>query len=405
MTIARHSTFTGAVRVRPDRQSASYDSYGRLRVTDPAVQYDARFINDLNPLTTATDTASGGTITRNTNTSSAELNVTTTDGSKALLQSKEYHHYVPGRTVQFYLAALFSSNSADRTQRLGAFSDDDGLFFEYEDSTLYVVTRTSVSGSPVDTRVAQSSWNIDPMDGTGPSGINLDPEKIQTYICQYQWHGTGTRTWGLAIENRIYYVHQEQTANVGGDPWSTSGDVPIRAEVINTATAANSATLKLQSMAVLTEGAEFSAIQSHAISASSERSIGDTTFEPLISVRLKSDYTRATLQIEKAPVISTSNDPIEVRILLNPTLTGASWTSAGTNAIFEYDEDATAVSGGEILDLFYLTEEGTNEASLTNTLLKVLADYSGTRDILTVAVKSVDTNASVTGGVVMREIF
>ena len=40
--------------------------------------------------------------------------------------------------------------------------------------TASFVLRSSTSGAPVEREVQQSEWNIDPFDGTGPSGITLD---------------------------------------------------------------------------------------------------------------------------------------------------------------------------------------------------------------------------------------
>lgn len=39
--------------------------------------------------------------------------------------------------------------------------------------------------------VNQSDWNIDPLDGTGPSNMTLDPTKGNVYAIRYQWLGFG----------------------------------------------------------------------------------------------------------------------------------------------------------------------------------------------------------------------
>ena len=36
-----------------------------------------------------------------------------------------------------------------------------------------IITKT------VDTKISQANWSVDPCDGTGPSGFNLDLKKIQ----------------------------------------------------------------------------------------------------------------------------------------------------------------------------------------------------------------------------------
>jgi len=391
--------------ISPDADSSTYDSFGRLRVSQPDVVFDVRFINDLAPLIVTTTTSMSGTVTRNAATSSADLNVTLVSGSRSLLQSKEYIQYIPGRTAQAYFAARFSANSANRKQRLGTFSDNDGLFFEYDNGVLYSVTRTSVSGSPVDTRVAQSSWNIDPMDGTGPSGITLNPENIQTYVIQYQWHGAGVRVWGLSINNRIIYTHKELSGTVTTNPWAKTGDFPLRGEVINTALAANSATLRIQSFVALNEGSSFTAVQSHAVSRNTDVSLNNSTFRPALSLRLKSSYNRAILEVDKIVAVSTSSDDLEVKIIINPTLVGASWVSAGTNSIAEYDVSSSSQSGGDVIGLFYIAGRTVSGNPTSDTLLKVLANYSGTSDILSITIRSVDNAAKARVGVTFKEKF
>ena len=391
--------------MRPDPLSATYDSFGKLQVVVPQVVYDVRFTNSLQPLVTTTNTANSGTVTLASEVSSAALNVTAANGSKALLQSREYIHFQPGRTSLFYLAGKFSDSSVNRKQRLGCFDNINGLFFEYENSVLYVVTRTGVFGPPVDTRIAQSSWNIDKMDGTGVSGITLNPELIQTYVIQTQGHGSGSRLWGFNIGNEVFFVHKEDSANVSGIPWAATGDFPCRGEIINTAGGGTSTSLFIQSFAALTGGESSTAAITHAVNRNSDASINNGTFSPIISLRLKAATNRGILRVIQIPVLSTSTDNLEVRVVLNPSLTGASWTSAGANSIAEFDTSATSQTGGDVIDFFYVLENGTSPVLELSSLVKLVSNYNGTADILTVAIRSADNSASARAAIVYKELF
>lgn len=63
--------------------------------------------------------------------------------------------------------------------------------------------------------VPQSSWNVDKMDGTGPSGANLDLTKSIIFQMQYQWLGFGGFTVFLEDPQttRFVPVHRFAQAN------------------------------------------------------------------------------------------------------------------------------------------------------------------------------------------------
>ena len=56
-------------------------------------------------------------------------------------------------------------------------------------------TQFAVVSKTIDTRISQSQWNLDKMDGTGPSGYNLDLSKMQMFFIDYAWYGAGTVRW------------------------------------------------------------------------------------------------------------------------------------------------------------------------------------------------------------------
>jgi len=66
-----------------------------------------------------------------------------------------------------------------------------------------------------DTWTYQSEWNIDKLDGTGTSGITLDPSKLNIFQIQFRWLGAGEIRW--AIENPIngdlIYFHHIHYSN------------------------------------------------------------------------------------------------------------------------------------------------------------------------------------------------
>ena len=80
-------------------------------------------------------------------------------------------------------------------------------------------------------RVAQSSWNIDKCDGTGPSGYNLDLTKMQMLYIDYSWYGAGAIRYGFKNQRgEIIYAHRIPNANLRTEAYMRSGNLPARYE-------------------------------------------------------------------------------------------------------------------------------------------------------------------------------
>lgn len=83
----------------------------------------------------------------------------------------------------------------------------------------------------VDDRVPQSEWNLDTMDGNGPSGFTLDLTKMQMFYIDYSWYGAGFVRWGLrGIDGTVYYVHKLLNNNTNSEAYMRSGNLPARYE-------------------------------------------------------------------------------------------------------------------------------------------------------------------------------
>ena len=92
-------------------------------------------------------------------------------------------------------------------------------------ATMVQVTKT------VDTRIPQSQWNIDKMDGTGTSGYNLDLTKMQMFYIDYTWYGAGAIRWGFRATNgQVTYCHRIANNNVNAEAYMRSGNLPARYE-------------------------------------------------------------------------------------------------------------------------------------------------------------------------------
>jgi hypothetical protein len=83
-------------------------------------------------------------------------------------------------------------------------------------------------------KVPQSQWNIDKMDGTGPSGYVIDPGRMQMVYIDYTWYGAGFIRFGFrATDGNIFYCHKMPNNNANTEAYMRSGNLPARYEAVN----------------------------------------------------------------------------------------------------------------------------------------------------------------------------
>jgi hypothetical protein len=90
-----------------------------------------------------------------------------------------------------------------------------------------------IATKTVDTRIPQENWSIDPCDGAGPTGYNLDISKIQMVYIDYSWYGAGKIRFGFkTTDGQVQYVHEFVHNNQLFESYFRSGNLPARYEVV-----------------------------------------------------------------------------------------------------------------------------------------------------------------------------
>jgi hypothetical protein len=85
-----------------------------------------------------------------------------------------------------------------------------------------------------DTIIPQSDWNLDRGDGTGPSGYNIDPTKMQMIGMQYTWYAAGFIEFMLrGSDGKFIFLHRIRNSNVNTEAYMRTANLPVRYEVIN----------------------------------------------------------------------------------------------------------------------------------------------------------------------------
>ena len=88
--------------------------------------------------------------------------------------------------------------------------------------------------STQDLRVRQSDFNLDKLDGKGPSGFIFDGNRMQMVFMDYSWYGAGKVRFGMrALDGSIAYCHEFINNNTNTEAYMRSGNLPGRFEIYN----------------------------------------------------------------------------------------------------------------------------------------------------------------------------
>lgn len=351
--------------------STSTDAFGRLRVSEPFTMFDSSFRYSDNQLW-STATATGGTATYNAAQGLMNLNVTTTSGSSVQRQTIKVFSYQPGKSLLVMTTFVCAAPKANLDQKIGYYNTDNGYFLEQDGLTTYFVERSAVSGAVTNTRVAQADWNVDPMDGTGPSGITLDISKAQILWMDLEWLGVGTVNMGFVINGSFYICHKWDHANLVTSTYITTASLPLSCEITNTAATASASTLKQICSTVISEGGYALAglQQSVGTPITAAKTLATAgTFYPVVSLRLKTTRLDAIAILTAISILGNgNNETFRWEVRAAGTTTAGSWVSAGANSSVEYNLTGTAYTGGRILAAGYTSSS--NQGSPSVDILK-----------------------------------
>ena len=341
---------SGSVAVTFD--SSSLDAFGRLRVCEPFTLFESQHRYKDNGQWD-TSLVGAGTNTYLPNESSIALSVTTASGDHVLRESKTVQHYQPGKSLLYLATFVMNSPLTNLTQRLGYYGAQNGAYFEVANATANVVLRSYATGSIVENRISQSTWNIDTLDGTGsasnPSGILFDSSKSQILFIDFEWLGVGRVHYGFVINGIFIPVHSIMNANTLNKVYMTTACLPCRYEIFTTGVISGAATMKQICTTVMSEGG----YQPQTTPCAAGTGLASKTLTtaltnyPIVSIRLNSSRLDTIVLPSGLDILvdGTTVTNVMYQIVTNPTLTGASWVTHA-NGNVDYDISSTSLSGG-----------------------------------------------------------
>lgn len=390
--------------------TANLDAFGRLRVSTPESLFDSGFEYDLQPLIWNSSITGAATITHDSNRVSAKLSTTTASGDEVIYQTRQYFKYHPGKSQFILFSGNIGGAQTNSRKRVGQFDANNGVYFEVDGLTAYVVIRSRVSGSVVNTRIAQADWNLDKLDGTGASGVTLDITKQNLLFIDYQWLGSGRIRFGAILGGSVVYTHEENHSNISTTPYSRTGTLPLRAEVTNTGITSASTDAYLTCATIYSEGgyAPEGVVNSTNLGTTA-RTITAATRFPLISIRKAAANPFIPIQVISGSLFFPAADDGLVEFIINGTLTGATFATAVGKS--EADSAATAVTGGHVIHSFYISSSANGLATIDlSKLFESLdatlgATIAGVSDILTLAVTNITGAGQGLASITFKELY
>jgi len=392
--------------------SPNIDAFGRLRVSSPLTLFDSSHRYADNGLW-STSASTSGSATFNSSQGLVDLTVTSSSGSEVIRETIKVFAYQPGKSLLVLSTFVMSPAKTNLRQRVGYYGAENGLYVQLNNSTLSFVERSLVTGVVTESVVNQSSWNVDTMDGSGPSGIVLDITKAQILFMDIEWLGLGTVRLGFVIDGNFYVCHKFNHANLITSTYITTACLPLRYEITNTGATSGTSTLKQICSSVISEGGyELRGLQ-QAVGTpiTSGRALTTAgTYYPIVSLRLKSTRLDAVVITTALSLVGSSTGTYNWRLVSSGTTSGGSWVSAGVDSSVEYNLTATSYSGGRILASGYFLT--TNQSNFSIDILKeaLFANQlernglSGTAFEFFIAISAADNNETVFASLDWEEI-
>ena len=351
--------------------SRASDAFGRGRIAEPQTLFDVSFEYDAQPLLMQTLITGSASASKTSNISAVTLSTSATISvnNSVDFQSKAYYRYEPGKGQLVTMTGILGAYKQYVRKMIGYFDAANGVFFDMDGTSqgatgvCAVTVRTSTSGSAVDVPVLQSSWNLDKMDGTGPSGVTLDFTKTQIFVIDLQWLGTGRVRFGFNVSGTLYYCHQILNANiVSVGPYMNTACLPLHWAVHNTGAVGTTTTLMAICGAIISEGgAEYpTALQFSTNNAGTSVTAANGTRTPILSIRPKTTFNsitnRSQILLIEFELLSGGATTGFWELVYNGTLgSGTSFSDVdATNSGVQKDVSSTTCTGGIVVASGYL---------------------------------------------------
>ena len=353
--------FNNQVQLAPTPQ---LDAFGRLRVSQPHTLFDSQQRYGLDR-SFVSNTASGGTVTFIPTQSSANLAVVNTSGSYAARETRYIFKYQPGKSqLSMMTFVMAPQSSGNLRQQVGYYDTNNGYFLQLSDQ-LYVCERSNVTGTVTHSNVAQSSWNGDKLNGSGPSAISLDMTKSQIFFIDMEWLGVGSVRTGFVINGQLIVAHTFHHANIVPNAYITTACLPVRYEIqALSASAPATSNLTQVCSTVISEAGYTEPLTLFSNLAPLPGTY--TSWTPVVSMRLAPTRLDAITQARQVDIALTGSGTAQWALWSTSNVSGVTFTSPVQNSSVIIGQGGTMnVASSYQLASGIITNSGGNSTTAT----------------------------------------
>lgn len=365
------------------KDSANLDAFSRLRVSNPLNIFNNQFTYDLSPLVFEEYSSDPARCYADHEPADrlAEIifNNNGNIGDFIYMQSYEYIPYQPGRSqLVFITFNMFPAGSInnDTLRSVGLSDGTNGFEFQYDGGfagMAFTIYSSTTAGTQI---IQQANWNIDKLDGSGPSQATLDLTKTQILVIDFQALYVGRVRFGFDIDGQIVYAHEFLNNNSTLiAPYIATANLPIRVGMYALATNLTER-MHFICCSVSSEGGIEDAERfGYTFTASTPIIAGVNTYQHIMSIQPKSTFggytNRSKFSLIDIEVINTGNRAAQWYLGIGASLVAPGWNDV--NALYSsYQFDYTGTFGVSpqiIIDGGYAPSGGGSRSGSSSTAI------------------------------------
>lgn len=354
------------------------DAFSRMRVSNPSGLFASQSQYNAEPLMYENGaTGTGVAPAFNSATRMCRLSCTAGTGL-SFKQSFEYIHYQPGKSQLIFLTGVLGAPLAGKVVDVGYGDASNGIFYRQSGlSGVSVVLRSSTSGSPAERVAAQADWNLDPLNGNGPSEITLDTTACYILVIDLQFLSMGRVRIGFDINGSIVYVHEFLNANVLSVPYMQTASLPISHTLTATDVAATVESF-FKCASVSSEGGYETQLGADFATPAISATAADGSDTHILSIRPKTTFNGLVNRTVFFPhflnIIVTGSSPVYWSLVIGAAFSvDPTWVDVNaTYSAYEYGHTATYsdLTNGLILDSGFVPASNQSKGSISQSLAR-----------------------------------
>lgn len=341
--------FGNVINNAANPSGVAVDAFGRARMSQPITLFDSSHrYQDNGKFNTANN--AGTNTSYNANSSTVSLNIGTTSGQYVYRETARVFSYQPGKSLQILNTFVMNQQKAGLRQRIGYFSNTNGIYLEANNTSEPTFNIRSNSNNAIQLEtVSKSNWNIDPLDGNGPSKLTLDLTKSQIFWTDIEWLGVGSVRCGFVINGQLIHCHSFHHSNSFDRTYMTTATLPVRHEIENVAGTASNSTLQTICTSVLSEGGyePRGRVRTYGMDPGSSKTLTSVgTYYPLVSIRLNPDKQDSVVVPGQVDFLPITTDNYRWKIVTGGTWTGDTWANVASDSSVQYQSNSSATVTG-----------------------------------------------------------